>query len=126
MKYNKSKIMKEAWNLVKNFGRSMSAALKEAWMVAKNSFKQLEIKDWFFAKKAEELGIYMNNTRIFAVLRETEKAYYVLLNVARGYTRTTWVPKSCVVEASGCLEMFTRFDVSYEEAVREARWAWFE
>lgn len=35
MKYNKREIMRNAWNLVKTCGISISTALKSAWAVAK-------------------------------------------------------------------------------------------
>ena len=35
MKYNKSEIMRNAWNLVKSCGLDMSTALKSAWALAK-------------------------------------------------------------------------------------------
>lgn len=35
MKYNKSEIMKAAWNLVKNYGIDRSTAMKAAWAQAK-------------------------------------------------------------------------------------------
>lgn len=35
MKYNKSEIMMNAWNLVKNHGIDLSTALRSAWALAK-------------------------------------------------------------------------------------------
>lgn len=41
MKYNKSEIMKAAWNLVKTAGMTISAALKAAWSAAKSVVKTI-------------------------------------------------------------------------------------
>ena len=124
MKYNLSKIMKEAWNLVKTLGMTISAALKTAWASAKAPLKQLSMKDWFANKVANEIRHNLHNPDIFAVLRETEKAMYVMLAIEPGCTRCTWVPKSCIVENPGSVDFHTRTGLSYEEAAREARIFW--
>lgn len=41
-KYNLSKIMKRAWELVKNFGATISKGLKKAWQEAKRTLKGTE------------------------------------------------------------------------------------
>ena len=41
-KYNLSRIMKRAWELVKKAGATISAALKEAWKEAKNMAEKIE------------------------------------------------------------------------------------
>ena len=41
MKYNKSEIMKAAWNMVKVAGMTISAALKNAWAAAKSVIKTI-------------------------------------------------------------------------------------
>lgn len=41
MKYNKSEIMKAAWNMVKTAGMTISAALKAAWASAKSAIKTI-------------------------------------------------------------------------------------
>ena len=41
-KYNLSKIMKRAWNLVKAAGLSISEGLKKAWREAKNMKKKID------------------------------------------------------------------------------------
>ena len=43
MKYNKSEIMKAAWNLVKTYGVNRSTAMKAAWAQAK---AELEASEW--------------------------------------------------------------------------------
>lgn len=39
-KYNLSQIMKNAWNMVKTAGTTISAALKKAWAIAKCNVKK--------------------------------------------------------------------------------------
>lgn len=41
-KYNLSKIMKRAWELVRNFGATISEGLKEAWKEAKNMEEKIK------------------------------------------------------------------------------------
>lgn len=41
-KYNLSKIMKRAWELVKKVGMTISAGLKKAWEEAKNMAKEIK------------------------------------------------------------------------------------
>lgn len=124
MKYNLSKIMKTAWNLVKTLGMSMSAALKNAWASAKSPLKQLHMKEWFANKVAREIRHNLHTTEIFAILRETEKAIYAMLAIAPGCTRCVWVPKSCTEETAGSRDFFTRTGLNYEQAVAEANLFW--
>lgn len=124
MKYNLSEIMKAAWKLVKTAGMTISAALKNAWAAAKFPLKQLSMKDWFATKVANEIRHNLHTPDIFAVLRETEKAMYVMLAIEPGCTRCTWVPKSCIIETPGSVDFHTRTSLSYEEAAIEARMFW--
>ena len=124
MKYNKSEIMKAAWNLVKTAGMTISAALKSAWASAKSPLKQLYIKEWFANKVANEIKHNLHNAMIFAVLKETAKAYYVMLAIEPHCTRCTWIPKSCTEECSGSVDFHTHFGLTYEEARFEARLFW--
>lgn len=43
-KYNLSKIMKRAWEIVKKFGETISSALKKAWKEAKMAKESMEEK----------------------------------------------------------------------------------
>ena len=124
MKYNLSKIMKDAWNLVKTMGLSISSALKCAWSSAKSPLKQLHMKEWFANKVANEIRCNLRTTEIFAVLRETEKALYVMLSIAPGCNRCIWVPKSCTEECPGSIDFFTRTGLTYEHAAFEANLFW--
>ena len=123
MKYNKSEIMKNAWNIVRHFGESISAALKKAWNAAKHPFKQLCMKEWFANKLCREIRYSLHTADIFAVLRETEKAMYVMLKEC-GKPFCTWVPKSCVEEFEGYADNHTLLNVSYEKAALEHRLYW--
>ena len=87
--------------------------------------KQLTMKDWFANKAAQAVKHNLHNGDIFAVLKETEKAYYVMLSIEPGCNRCTWVPKSCVEENPGSIDFYTRFGLSYDEAVKETKWHWY-
>ena len=58
-KYNLSKIMKRAWELVKKFGMTISVGLKEAWREAKNLIEELKknLEDMMYNCKYIHLGI---------------------------------------------------------------------
>ena len=114
MTYNKSEIMKRAWELVKKAGKSMSEALKESWAIAKDF--GAEIKDWFEAKLAEELGLpRLYFLKIFCGIKETEKAVYAMFNIGHDATgtyarrRCAWIPKSAIENLSQ-LEMIADYD----------------
>ena len=123
MKYNRREIMKEAWALVKRFKMNISSALKYAWSVVKGTLKQLHIKDWFLDRIACEKRMRLHSTQIFAVLRETEKAYNVMLCEC-GRAITCWVPKSCTEECPGSIDFHTRFGMSYDAARTELNHFW--
>ena len=97
----------------------------EAKKAQENNLRQLEMKEWFANKVANEIKHNLTSTEIFAVLRETEKAMYCMLNVTKGCYRCTWIPKSCVTEHKGSVDFHTRFGLTYEEALNEAKWFWF-
>lgn len=90
----------------------------------KSPLRQLHMKDWFANKVANEIRHNLHNTEIFAVLKETVKAYYVMLSIEPGCNRCAWVPKFCIEEHEGSNDFHTRFGLSYEEAVNEARIFW--
>lgn len=123
MKYNLSKIMKNAWNLVKTTGMSLSAALKNAWAAAKSPLKMLSMKEWFANKTCRELRRNLHSADIFAVIRETEKAMYVMLAEC-GMPICIWVPKSCIEEHAGSIDFHTRTGLTYEEARFEHKLFW--
>lgn len=112
MKYNKSEIMKKAWELFKTddgIKVSFSQCLKLAWKQAKkavvkavNNVKKniviTEIKQWFLRKMdavsfmALESGIAVND---IVLEKETEKAIQISTEW-NGYRKTMWMPKSVV------------------------------
>jgi len=58
---------------------------------------EIEVKDWIVKKKFEELGKRGGyTTQVFAILRETEKAMYVMLATTTS-TFCLWVPKSQIL-----------------------------
>lgn len=83
-KYNKSKIMKRAWNLFKGNTKmnNFSECLKKAWAEAKEAVKvtvKYSIKDWFYKKLIEEKRsgswIVYSTFSKEDVVKETEKLF---------------------------------------------------
>lgn len=79
--YNKSKIFKSAWTMIKNYGFTLSEALVQAWKYAKENAKLID------------LGV---------IARETEKAVAVEMSFTSygsKWDRKTlvWFPKSMMV-----------------------------
>lgn len=116
--YNKSEIMKKAWNMVKNNGMTISEALKLSWKRAKRivesvkaaeamTEKAYEIKEWFYNKNRQNFCFRSGSASRFFnqsdIVKETEKAYNIALEVESHdgehylFTKYVWVPKSCVV-----------------------------
>lgn len=60
--------------------------------------KFITVKDWFANKVANELGKNITMCDVFAILKETEKAVYAMLNVGCYQRKTMWIPKSVLVE----------------------------
>ena len=60
--------------------------------------KSFSVKEWFANKIANEIRMNISSCDLFAILRETEKAVYALVDLGRGHSRTMWIPKSCLVE----------------------------
>lgn len=58
---------------------------------------RLQVKEWFHEKKMNELGKDVQTTDVFAILKETEKAYNVFIGSTTKFM-AYWVPKSCVIE----------------------------
>lgn len=119
MKYNKSNIMKRAWELVKKLVITISEGLKRAWAEAKGGY-ELAVKEWVIDKAqdiARNYNIFIDYTRrtndnynmalvdngyvyvkVEEKLDETEKAIKVRLGsgeVVGSYKGwTLWIPKS--------------------------------
>lgn len=56
------------------------------------------VKEWFADKVANEVGKNISECNLFAVLKETEKAVYAMLNCGYKTRKTMWIPKSVIVE----------------------------
>lgn len=95
-----------------------------------NTGKSYTVKEWFANKVAEEVKRTITMCDVFAILKESEKAVYAMLNIGCGHKKTMWVPKSVLVEnevgtgADGleCYETF--FIEDYNEAVTEFEKHW--
>jgi hypothetical protein len=105
MKYNKSEIMKKAWNIFRSTKHSFSESLKRAWAKSLDpSTVRYAIPDWFMNKNIDKfVTTNLITSQYFGevnILKETEKAFYVELEMVTRtgfdsrYTRKTWVPKS--------------------------------
>ena len=88
-KYNLSKIMKRAWELVKNAGLCISEGLKKAWKEAKNMKETMEEKLIRLGYKVWEKGdmkrIYINDFQIgVRIPRETLRyIFFIILTFPR-------------------------------------------
>ena len=95
MKYNKSEIMKKAWNLFRGEmkGIKFGICLREAWAVAKAAAN----KEKFTGKKAVELDGYEfrfwqggSNRRIYINGRRADGSYVDLNPGKRVLSRRAW------------------------------------
>lgn len=108
-KYNKSEIMKRAWNVFRGVeGISFSEALKMAWAFAKKEAHKTEkrlvnkdvtiltIKGWYLRKLSGFQFLVFSSgmeTNDFILERESEKAIQVSTEW-KGYRKFFWIPKS--------------------------------
>lgn len=58
------------------------------------------IKEWFGNKLANEIGMNITSGEIFAVLKETEKAVYAMIHTTGTCRKTTWIPKSVLIDTT--------------------------
>lgn len=113
MKYNKSEIMKKAWNIFRSTKKTFSESLKEAWKKAKEIVKRMTekrymIPDWFMNRNYEKVTTaHCKCYQTFGkedIKKETEKAFFVELGMMTksghdtNYSKKIWVPKSIVEE----------------------------
>lgn len=87
MKYNKSEIMKRAWNLVKTANVSISVALKAAWATAKAIISaQLESEEclWNNRVKVNDWAKGGHN-RTYIALRVYTNAWNLKREISFGY-----------------------------------------
>lgn len=87
MKYNKSNIMKRAWELVKTAGVTISTALKAAWATAKAVIAANEIAadcDWNNRVKVSDWAKYGKN-RTYVAVRVYTNAWNLKREIKVGY-----------------------------------------
>lgn len=63
-----------------------------------NRNKSYEVKDWFGDKVAQEVKRNISMCDVFAIMKETEKAVYAMLNLGENFRKCMWVPKSVLIE----------------------------
>ena len=77
----------------------------------------LRVKEWFADKKCRELKRNMSNGNVEIVLKETEKAMYVMVASETLMPITFWAPKSCIETAPNDeRETKMMLDLDYKEA----------
>lgn len=107
--YNKSEIMKRAWNIFRSTKNTFSECLKRAWAWAKSvvcNEIRYKIADWFMNKNYDNFTTqHLRAFQSFGaaqIKKETEKAWQVELETQTfdgfesKYTLTRWIPKSVV------------------------------
>lgn len=88
------------------------------------------VKEWFANKVANEVGRNITACDIFAIIKETEKAVYAMLDLGVGCRKTMWIPKSVLVEREigegefGAYNHETHFIENYDEAVEAINVFW--
>lgn len=92
--------------------------------------KSYTVKDWFGNKVANEVQRNITMCDVFAILKETEKAVYAMLNLGCDFRKCMWVPKSVLVENEvgkteiGTYNYETLFIEDYDTAVEEFKSFW--
>ena len=95
-----------------------------------NRNKSYEVKDWFADKVAQEVRKNISMCEVFAVLKETEKAVYAMLNLGTNFRLCKWVPKSVLVELeagkqeNGTIKYETIFEENYDKCVKMFKEHW--
>ena len=79
------------------------------------------VKDWFGNKVAQEVKMNISMCDVFAIIKETDKAVYAILNLGWNKSITKWVPKSVLVD-NGTYE--TRYISDWQEAYAELKSFW--
>lgn len=62
------------------------------------SGKSYGVKDWFANKVAQEVRRNISMCDVFAIMKESEKAVYAMLNLGCDFSNCIWIPKSVLVE----------------------------
>ena len=88
------------------------------------------VKEWFADKVANEVKMNIKMCDVFAVLRETDKAVYAMLNIGADKRKCMWVPKSVLVEyvpgeqENGFYKYETIFEEDYNTCVEKLKNHW--
>lgn len=88
------------------------------------------VKEWFANKVANEVKRNITMCDVFAVIKETEKAVYAMLNIGTDHKKTMWVPKSVLIanevgiNEEGGFNYETLFIEDYEEAAKAFNEFW--
>lgn len=56
------------------------------------------VKEWKANQIANEVGKNIHMCEVFAVLKETEKAVYAMLNLGFKSRKCSWIPKSALID----------------------------
>lgn len=92
--------------------------------------KSYSVKDWFANKVANEVQRNITMCDVFAIMKETEKAVYAMLNLGCDFRKCMWIPKSVLVEnevgesPNGSYNHETLFIEDYDTAVAEFKAMW--
>lgn len=95
--------------------------------------KSLSVKEWMANKVAQEVRSNITMCDVFAILKETEKAVYAMLNLGENKRKCMWLPKSALDEfevgkdENGVMHYETLNIEDYDKAVEAftAHWAQF-
>lgn len=87
------------------------------------------VKDWFANKVANEVKRNINMCDVFAIIKETDKAVYAMLNLGTDLHKTMWIPKSVLIENEVGLDdheemHYQTIFADYDEAIKEFKYFW--
>lgn len=88
--------------------------------------KAYEVKEWFANKVANEVKRNINMCKVFAILKETDKAVYAMLNLGTDFHKTMWIPKSVIVEDETGYPVIYSSDYDRVRHEFYARWSMFK
>lgn len=94
--------------------------------------KSYTVKEWFANKVANEVKRNISMCDVFAIMKETEKAVYAMLNLGCDFGKCMWIPKSVLIEREVGFQddetyaHETLFVEDYDEAVVQFKSMWKE
>lgn len=92
--------------------------------------KSYAVKDWFANKVANEVKRNITMCDVFAILKETDKAVYAMLNLGCDFRKCMWVPKSVLevsevgLDAAEIMHHETIFEEDYDKCVELFKSFW--